>query len=211
MTDHQAPGPIRFYLDFASPYAYAVHRDLEALAERHGRALEWRPILVWAVLKALGVPPPLESEAKRRYLLADMARSAAFHGLPYREPVRLPLSTHLAARIFHACHEVDPVAAKAFGRSVFRAFFAEGLDIADEAVLLSLAGEQGLAPDFVRDAMTGAEGKARLARAVEAALADGVVGSPFVLLDGEGFFGADRLPQIAWRLDRPHQQERSAP
>lgn len=199
--------PIRFYLDFASPYAYAAHGELEALAERHGRALEWRPVLVWAVLKARGLASPMECDAKRHYLLHDMARSAAFYGLPYREPVRLPVSTHLAARVFLACDEIDPEAARAFGRRVFRAFFAERREITEAAVVLELAGEQGMEAGFVADAMTGEAGKARLARAVDAALSDGVFGVPFVLVDGEGFFGADRLPQIAWRLDGSGAQE----
>jgi len=192
--------PIRFYLDFSSPYAYAAHGALEALAARHGRTVDWRPILVWAVLKAQGVAPPLESEARRRYLLQDMARSAAFHGLPYRQPVRLPLSTHLAARLFLALREEDPVLARRLGLRLFQAFFTERADIGEAEVVLALAAELGIGRAAASEAMTGPAGKARLAAMVDEALADGAVGAPFVVLDGEGFFGADRLPQIAWRL-----------
>jgi 2-hydroxychromene-2-carboxylate isomerase len=48
--------------------------------------------------------------------------------------------------------------------------------------------------------MEGPLGRQRLGEAIERAVADHVCGSPYFLVDGEGFFGADRLPQIAWRL-----------
>ena len=51
--------PLRFYFDFASPYAYFALRPLQALAKQHGRNLECRPVLLWAVLKAHGVAAPL--------------------------------------------------------------------------------------------------------------------------------------------------------
>ena len=51
----------------------------------------------------------------------------------------------------------------------------------------------------------GAEGRRRLSEAVDEACAANITGVPFVTLDGESFFGADRLPQIAWRLQRPRE------
>jgi 2-hydroxychromene-2-carboxylate isomerase len=194
--------PIRFYFDFASPYAYFALPRAERLADQHGRALEWRPILVWAVLKAQGIAPPMDAAVKRSYFLTDMKRSAAFHGVPYRHPAKLPVSSHLAARLYWAIAGYDPQAAKHFGRDVFTAFFTHGEDISDELVVLSLAARHGLAEAPARDAMTGPIGRERLASMVDAAVADGVTGSPFFIVDGEPFFGADRLPQIAWRLSR---------
>lgn len=194
------PKPIRFYLDFASPYAYFAMPGIERLASEHGRALEWRPILVWAVIKAQGIAPPMQAPARLRYFLTDMARSAAFHGRPYRHPSKFPLSAHRAARLYHAVAANDPETAMAFGRSVFTAFFAQDEDVSDEAVLIRLAGEHGIGAGAAREAMDGASGRERLAAAIDAAVADGVTGSPFFIVDGEPFFGADRLPQIAWRL-----------
>ena len=78
--------PIRFYLDFASPYAWFALDGIERLAREHGREIEWRPVLIWAVLKAHGIAAPMNVPAKRDYLVADMVRSAAFHGVPYRAP-----------------------------------------------------------------------------------------------------------------------------
>jgi 2-hydroxychromene-2-carboxylate isomerase len=199
--------PIRFYLDFASPYAWLALDRIEALARERGRALEWRPMLVWAVLKAQGVPPPLDAPAKRAYLFADMVRSAAFYGVAYRHPENLPLSAHRAARLFHALAVEDVARATAFGRAVLRGFFAEGVDIADPAALARLAARQGVDAETAAAAMDGPVGRERLAATIAAAVADGVCGSPSFLVDGELFFGADRVAQIAWRLGGGSERE----
>jgi 2-hydroxychromene-2-carboxylate isomerase len=192
--------PIRFYFDFASPYAYFSVQAVERIAAEHGRPLEWRPILMWAVLKAHQIAPPMDSPAKRAYFLHDMTRSAAFYGLPYREPVKLPLSSHNAARLWHVLAARDEHAARAYGRDVFRTFFAEHRDISDQAVLVEIAARHGMSDTDAREAMTGPHGRALLEAEVARAIADNVCGSPYFLVDQEGFFGADRLPQLRWRL-----------
>lgn len=193
-------GPIHFYLDFASPYAYCAAGEIEKIGREFGRAVEWRPILMWAVLKAHGIAPPMDAPVKRAYFLHDMQRSAAFFGLAYRQPVKLPLSSHLAARLFHATAKSEPQLAITLARRLLSAFFAEQRDISDEATLTGLAGEVGIAADAAADGMKGPLGRSLLETAVQEAITAGVVGSPYFLVDGEGFFGADRLPQLRWFL-----------
>ncbi|MBL8581982.1 MAG: 2-hydroxychromene-2-carboxylate isomerase [Rhizobiaceae bacterium] len=192
--------PIRFYLDFASPSAYCAADRVGQLGEEFGRKVEWQPILMWAVLKAHGIAPPMEPPAKRAYFLNDMQRSADFFGLPYQHPVRLPLSSHLAARLYHHVFQSRPETADALARRLLTAFFAEFRDISDEGTLVGLAGEVGIPDDEAREGMKGAAGRALLEKAVQDAISAGVVGSPYFLVDGEGFFGADRLPQLRWFL-----------
>lgn len=196
--------PIVFYFDFASPYAYFAADGIERIAAENGRTVEWRAFLAWAAFRAHGIAPPLDVPAKHAYFITDMVRSAAFHGVPYRQP-KLPVSAHRAARLFHVVAAEDPGMARTFARRAFSAFFAEGEDIAAEAVVLRIARDCGIAEDTAREAIEGPLGRALLAAAVDRAVADGVCGSPFFVVDGEPFFGADRLPQIAWRLsqDRP--------
>jgi 2-hydroxychromene-2-carboxylate isomerase len=200
--------PIRFYFDFASPYAYFSVDAVERIAAEHRRTIEWRPILVWAILKAQGIAPPMESPTKRAYFLRDMARSADYYAVPYREPIRLPVGTHLAARLFHVIAADDPTKARAFGRDIFSAFFVERQDISIDSVVISVAGRHDLDEAFVREAMTGPRGRALLEEKVAQAIADGVCGSPWFVADGEGFFGADRLPQLHWRLSSQGQAAR---
>lgn len=192
--------PIHFYLDFASPYAYFAADRIGGLGEEFGRKVEWHPVLMWAVLKAHGIAPPMEPPVKRAYFLNDMERSAAFFGLPYQHPVRLPLSSHLAARLYYHVLQSRPEAANALARHLLPAFFAEFRDISDEATLVALAGEVGIGENEAMEGMKGTRGRALLEKAVEQAITAGVVGSPYFLVDGEGFFGADRLPQLRWFL-----------
>lgn len=192
--------PIRFYFDFASPYAYFSLDRIERVAAEHGRTVEWTPILMWVVLKAHGIAPPMDVPVKRTYFLHDMMRSAQFYGLGYRPPVKLPLSSHLAARAFYVLAADDAERARDFAHAVFAAFFREHEDISQESVILRLAEAHGMSAEAARAAIGGPEGRALLEAGVTRAIADKVCGSPYFVVDGEGFFGADRLPQLAWRL-----------
>ncbi len=194
--------PIRFYFDFASPYAYFSLDAITKLAAEHERTVEWRPILLWAVFKAHDIAPPMQAPAKASYFVTDMARSAAYYGLPYRHPEKLQVSSHLPARLYYAIAEHDRKRARAFARAVFAAVFVHGRDIADAETILSLAEAQDFDRAAAEDGMKGELGRERLAAMVDAAVGDNVVGSPFFVVDDEPFFGADRLPQIAWRLSQ---------
>ncbi|MFH1344806.1 MAG: 2-hydroxychromene-2-carboxylate isomerase [Pseudomonadota bacterium] len=192
--------PIRFYFDFASPYAYFAAGQIDGIGVEFGRAVEWRPILMWAVLKAHCIAAPMDAPVKRAYMLNDMERSAAFFGMPYRKPAKLPLSSHLAGRLFYAVQAQDPDKALALARRLLPAFFAEGRDISDEEALSDIAAEVGISPETTAEGVKGAVGRAGLEAAVAEAVTSGVVGSPHFLVDGEGLFGADRLPQLRWFL-----------
>jgi 2-hydroxychromene-2-carboxylate isomerase len=192
--------PIRMWFDFASPYAYVALEAAERLAAADGRAIEWRPILLWAVLKAQSIPPPMDPPARRAYLLADMARSAAFHNVAYRAPTKFPLSTHRATRLYYVLATEDQERARALGRDLFSAYFAADVDISETAALTEIASHHGMTPQAVMTGLEGETGRARLAEAIDKAVAAGVCGSPWFEVDGEAFFGSDRLPQIAWRL-----------
>ena len=188
---------IRFYFDFASPYAYFASREIEKVAADCDRSVEWRPILLWAVLKAHEIAPPMDVPVKRDYFFNDMARSARFYGLPYKQPAKLPLSSHLAARLFHFIGKNDTQASITFAQRVFSTFFVEGGDISDETVMTALASEVGLSSELAKEGMKGPQGRALLELAVGEAIADGVIGSPFFIADGEKYFGADRLSHLA--------------
>lgn len=193
--------PIRFYFDFASPYAWFALPHVAKLAQQHGRALEMRAILLWAVLKEQKVTPPFESPARKAYLLADIERSAAFHGRKLHLPLRIPFSAHLAARFFHGAQQENPQGAAALAEDILAACFERGEDITALAALQAIGLRHGLDAERVAALAASADNRALLASCVDEAVAAGVTGSPFMILDGEGFFGADRVPQLAWRLE----------
>jgi hypothetical protein len=195
------PAPIDVWFDFASPYAYLMRQPLQDLAARHGRSLAWRPVILWAVLKQQGIVPVAESPVKWAYLVKDMRRSAAFHGVPFGNP-RMPMSSHAAARFYYAVTAERPELAEPLIDALFAAQMIEDRPLSEPDTLIAIAARHGIDKADATAAIEGPVGRERLAAAVAEAVAAGVFGSPFVILDGEPFFGADRLPQIAWRLSR---------
>ena len=195
------PAPVEFWFDFGSPYAYLAAEKLPAIAAAHGRALRWRPVLLFAVLRQLDLPPPMGHPAKRDYLLMDFARSARHLGVPYRHPTRFPVVSPWPARLFHAIAARDEAAAAAFALDAFRAAFRDDQPLDDLPALLALAARHDdRGAEALQAAADGEVARAALAADIDEAAARGLFGSPFVVIDGEGYFGADRLPQIEARL-----------
>jgi 2-hydroxychromene-2-carboxylate isomerase len=139
----------------------------------------------------------LQNPAKAAYSLLDFARSARFMGIPYRHPTRFPLATQNAARAYYWLHGKDCALARQFAHAVFRAFFVDDRDISAPEAVLEIAAGLGVDRNSLEDGLQSPEIKARLRSECDQALAAGVFGSPHVIVDGEPFFGADRLPQIA--------------
>jgi len=156
-----------------------------------------------SALRALGLPPPLEHPVKLEYMTADFVRSATFLNIDYSLPPGFPALTQHAARAFYLLHSKAPDAAIPFAQAVLRGYFRDRRDISNIDVIVQMVGEQtailGSSAD-VRDLLKSDEAKAMLQAAVTDAVEKKVFGSPFVVMDGEGFFGVDRLPQLAARL-----------
>lgn len=196
MTD-TGKAPIDFWFDFSSPYGYLLSEKIDAIAARHGRRVRWHPILLGVVFQATGSAPlTLQNPAKAAYSLRDFARSARFMGLPYRHPAKFPLATQNAARAYYWLHGQDCALARAFAHAAYRALFVEDRDISAPETVLEIAEKLGVDRQALAIALSGAELKAHLKGECDKALAAGVFGSPHVVIDGEAFFGADRLPQI---------------
>lgn len=188
--------PIDFYFDFSSPYGYLASEQIEALAARHGRAVMWHAIVLDAQFQPQGgVKIPL-ALLRTEYARRDCERSAAFLGISYKTPTPYPVHTEHAARAFQWLSDRNPDEARAFAHGVFRAYFVEGRNIAEVAVLLEIAGALGLDREEVSNAFSDLATKARLKAEIDLAEARGVFGSPFFIVEGEGFWGPDRLPQL---------------
>lgn len=189
--------PIDFWFDFSSPYGYLMSEKIDALAAQYGRKVRWHPILLGIVFKATGSAPlTLQNPAKAEYSLRDFARSARFIGIPYRQPDKFPLATQNAARAYYWLHTQDCALARQFAHAAFRALFVENRDISAPEMVLEIATNLGVDHAALEAGLQSPEIKARLKEEVDNALKIGVFGSPHVIIDGEAFFGADRLPQI---------------
>jgi 2-hydroxychromene-2-carboxylate isomerase len=192
---------LRFYLDFVSPYTYVGWKRIHALAERHGREVEPVPIVFGAVLKARGARPQIEIPHRRDYLIADILRLAALHGVPLVPPPEHPFRSLLALRL--ASLAMAPAARRAVVDECFDAAWARGEKLGDHAVVARIAAKHALS---LADAESD-ENKHRLRAQTDEALALGAFGVPTIFVDGQMFFGNDSFPY----LDRFLGGENAAP
>jgi 2-hydroxychromene-2-carboxylate isomerase len=200
-----ARAPIEFWFDFSSPYSYLANEWVDALAARHGRTVNRHAMLLGVTFQAAELKSPVAYPLKREYSLRDIARSARFEGLPVAMPPTFPIPTQNAARIFWWQHDtVSPLAAAHWSRAAFRAYFTRGVLLNDPAALKALAAESGLDPAAAESAWNDPAWKARLKAECDAAVAAGIFGAPFFVVDGEPFWGNDRKPQIErWLASGP--------
>lgn len=187
---------IDFYFDFSSPYGYLASRKIEALAARHGRVVRWHPMLLGVVFKQTGAAPLTEVPVKGPYSKRDFARSARFHDIEFAMPPVFPIATQAPARMVLWAATQEPTAAARMTQALYRAYFVDGLDISKADVAAEVAGKAGFDAAAARAAVDDQAIKDALKREVESAMAAGVFGSPFVVVDGEPFWGLDRFDQL---------------
>lgn len=196
--------PLKFYFDFSSPYSYIASEWVEAVAARHGRRVQWHAILLGATFQAAELRPPSTHPLKGDYSLRDFQRSARFAGLPYTQPPVFPIPTQQAARIFWWLNDLDPARAIAWAHAGLRAYFTRGVLLSDDAARRQLLTESDIDPDAAEAACQDPAYKLRLKAENEAAIAAGVFGAPFFIVDGEPFWGNDRQAQIdRWLASGP--------
>lgn len=195
--------PLEFYFDFASPYGYIAAQRIEAIAQKHGRSVDWRPMLLGAVFKVAGTQPLTEYPLKGKYSTHDFNRSAREHGIAFRMPSKFPLATIGACRATYWLKTTDPDKAVPFLKAVYKAYFVEDRDISSTEVLADIAADLGIDRKAFLAGIEQPEIKNRLREVTDDAIQQrGVFGSPFTFVDGEPFWGADRLDQVDRWLSR---------
>ncbi|OPG72099.1 hypothetical protein B1219_18245 [Pseudomonas ogarae] len=185
---------LEFYFDFISPYAYMASTRIEAIASSHGRTVRWRPFrLGITVTKIMGLKPLLETPLKGSYLRADVPRLAKALSIPLVDDLDIfnPVPAH---RLFHA---LPPSSAGAMATKMLHARWAEGRRLDNLDSLADIAAELGIDHSTVEHALKAPETKQAVDAATRNAIEQGVFGSPTCLVDGELFWGIDRL----WLLD----------
>lgn len=187
--------PIDFYFDFSSPYGYFASTRIDAIAARYGRDVVWRPILLGAVFKLTGQQPLPTIPLKGSYAKHDLVRSARLLGIPFKLPGKFPIAGQAPSRAYYWLSDRDRASATRLAQALYHAYFAEDRDISSPEVTANVAAKLGMDRAAVLAALSDAAVKERLRTEVDAAIERGVFGSPYVVIDGEPFWGADRLDQ----------------
>ena len=188
--------PIDFYFDFSSPYGYLGAELIDALAARHGRTVAWHPILLGVVFKQTGAQPLTQVPVKGPYSQRDFARSARFHGVPFRMPPTFPVAAQAPSRVMLWAGRRDAAEGVRAARALYRAYFVDGRDISRPDIAAEVAGAAGFDAAAARAAIDDPAIKDALKAEVDNAIAAGVFGSPFFIIDGEPFWGVDRFEQM---------------
>jgi 2-hydroxychromene-2-carboxylate isomerase len=192
---------IDFYFDFSSPYGYLAACRIEALAAKYGRTVNWRPILLGVVFKQTGMAPLTQIPIKGDYVKRDFERSARFYGIAFRMPPVFPIASQAPARIVLWAKARDPALAAKLALALYEAYFRDGLDISNPDIAADVAGKIGVDRVAARACIDDPAIKDLLKREVEQAIQAGVFGSPFVVVDGESFWGHDRFDQLEHWLE----------
>jgi 2-hydroxychromene-2-carboxylate isomerase len=190
---------IEFWYEFASSYSYLAAERVETVAANRGHRVLFRPFLLGPIFAAQGWndSPFNIYPAKGRYMWRDMERLCAERGQAFRRPTVFPRNGLDAARIAFVGQDEPWIGA--FTRAVYRTNYADDGDISDPTVLLGLLGQLGLDAAALTESSRGAVAKQAFRAQNERAVALGVFGAPSFVVDGELFWGDDRLEQaVAW-------------
>src|SRR5689334_13878704 len=141
------PSPLLFHFDFISPYGYFASLEIEALAARHGRAVEWRPMLLGvAVMKVMGLKPLLETPLKGDYVRRDVLRHARRRGVAIGRDLAAPVGNPLPpARAFAWVRRQRPGWQAPVAHAFYDAFWRQGLDLSTPDALKQAALPEGIA------------------------------------------------------------------
>lgn len=186
------PG-LEFWFEYASTYSYATAQRIEERADERGVDVVWRPFLLGPIFASQGwTDSPFNLyPAKGRYMWRDVERLCAGYGLAWRKPSVFPRNGLLAARLTVAARDESWL--PDLVRALYRANFVEDLDIADEAVVGDVVSSVGQTPaPWLARARTD-DVKRRLREQTERAMHLGIFGAPSFLVDGELYWGDDRL------------------
>jgi 2-hydroxychromene-2-carboxylate isomerase len=159
--------------------------------------VRWSPILMTAIFKVTGGVPLPFVPIKGAYIVRDFERTARFHGIAFRKPDNFPILTLGAGRAMLWIQSLHGSAlAVEFAKRCYRAYFTEGMDITDNEVLLGIGAGLDVDRLALLEGIQTSSTKEMFKQENEAAIQKGVFGSPFVIVDGEPFWGFDRFDQI---------------
>jgi carboxymethylenebutenolidase len=196
---------IDYWFTPVSPWAYLGHERLRAVAGAAGAAIRVRPVDLGGRVFPVSGGLPLAKRAPQRqaYRLVELKRWSEFLGAPIvLQPRHFPVSPDDAAQLIIATDLHDGGdAAMAISGAILRAVWVEDRNVADPLVLQALLAENGLPARRLDDAHSQAvhdRYDAETALAIEA----GVFGAPTYAIDGELFWGQDRLDFVERVLAR---------
>lgn len=192
--------PIDFYFEFASPYGYLASLEIDKLAAKYGREVNWRPFMLGAAFKITNSAPNMTIPMKGAYLYRDVERCAKLMGVPLTNPKISPMNSLAAMRAFYWLSDTDPAKAVALAKAVYHEHWGEGRDLSLLEAVAETADSIGVDGAALFVATQDPVVKDRLKQETQKAIERGAFGSPFFFVDDEAYWGHDRLSHIEHQL-----------
>ena len=187
---------VTYYLAPQSPFAYLGHARLVDVAKAAGAHIDIKPIYLGRVFAASGgLPLAKRAPQRQAYRLAELQRWSSFMNVPMKtQPSFFPVPGDAAARLIIAARtSLGGEAAVNLAGAIMHALWADDKNIGDEAVLAQVASACGFDGAMLMKSSQTAGVQAEYEKNTDEALAANVFGSPWYIVDGEGFWGQDRL------------------
>ena len=194
--------PIDYYFTPQSPWTYLGHERFARIAREAGRAVRLLPADFGRVFAVSGgLPLGQRAPQRQAYRLVELQRFSEYLKLPLHvKPAFFPVSSDAAARLLIAVDQHDGMdAAMQLGSAIFSAVWAHQRNIADDATLAGLLADGGL--DAARLAQSHSPAvQAQYDANTQQAIDHQIFGAPSYVLDGEIFWGQDRLDFLQRKL-----------
>lgn len=190
---------VRFYFDFLSPYSWLALMQAPEFSTAHAVTWDLRPVVFGKLLDAHGLTGPGEVEVRRQVMGRDIARCAALLGLPFRGPPAHPFRSLEALRTACLFRESPHLLDLCIALS--HAAWGEGRDLADVEVIAAIVTACGLDAHRLPERLQDPSLKDQLRRQTQQAIDQGVFGVPSFVYRDEIFWGQDRMPHLAARIE----------
>jgi 2-hydroxychromene-2-carboxylate isomerase len=188
-----------FLFDFGGPNSYLAHKALPELCARTGAEAIYVPILLGGLFKITNNQAPLiryaETPAKRNYEMLEFDRFVRAHNLPFKMSPHFPINSITLMRGAVAAQRLDCF--MPYVEAIMTAMWEDGANTGDPAVVRQVLDRAGLDSAALLAKADDPDVKAELAANTEEAAARGAFGVPTFFVDGEMFWGKERLEQVA--------------
>lgn len=189
-------GPIEFWFEYSSPYAYFAAPEICDIARRHSRSIVWRPFLLGAVFRVTRMEPLPAQPMRGAYAIHDWQRLARWRQVPFSLPAVFPIISLAPARMTYAVEAMGTDTSGVLARHLLAAMYERGVNIAEVSTSARLGAELGYDEQMLTDAASDQRWKDALRARNEEAIERGIFGSPFFVVDSEAFWGSDRLAMV---------------
>lgn len=189
---------VEFFFDVGSPASYLAWTQLESIAQRTNAKIIWRPMLLGAVFQATGNASPAAVPAKGAYMLKDLQHFSNIYGVPFNFNLFFPLNTMHLMR--GATAYLEEPEFQTYLAAIFNALWSEQLNMESPEVVAEVLTKAGIDVTDFMARISETEVKERLKDTTEEAVARGVFGAPSFFVNGEMFFGQDRLSFVETAL-----------